>query len=381
MVQKEKATLWKMKHLLTLMSGDHAWIPCEMLETPDDIHLFSDGHNGYREHLVEKLRSRANNDPATNESILEHRTRATVVSALENGPEIPVSKDASDSLPSDLPAAEDDVVMIDALKEIIGEEVPVVVTIGAAEDEIETGQVPEKENIAMAKVSNSDTEGVPKLTDGAAEGEDQPMEGQEHVVDDAPSAAQMEAEPDAEGSTKTLEDNQATVADGDEALPDGEAEGIPEPRRMRTRAQAQAASSNNTPNSHSLPRSTTPSSSNTFFIHPYFLAPPSAHPSGDLGLPPVEAEETRRLLQLYIQKQEEIARGSEKIYEGLMRAERLRKLVLKWCKAEGHLGEMSDGEDWVDGEEWGLTEPLKKGQEEEEEDGGAVAKKTRTRRQ
>jgi hypothetical protein len=100
-----------------------------------------------------------------------------------------------------------------------------------------------------------------------------------------------------------------------------------------------------------------------------------------LGLPPIEAEETRRLLQLYIQKQEEVCRGSARLYDGLLKAERLRKTVYKWAKADGHVGEMSDGEDWYDKEEWGLTEDLKKGQDEEEEDAVTTAKKTRTRRQ
>jgi hypothetical protein len=59
-------------------------------------------------------------------------------------------------------------------------------------------------------------------------------------------------------------------------------------------------------------------------------------------------------------------------------------MVMKWAKAEGHVGpnrDMSDGEDWYDKEEWGLEEDLKKGQDEEEEDAATTAKKTRTRRQ
>lgn len=156
---------------------------------------------------------------------------------------------------------------------------------------------------------------------------------------------------------------------------------IPIPRRMRTRAQAQAASDNTTT---SRTRSMTPDSSAENAIHPYFLAPQKSHPDRDLGLPPHEAEETRRLLQLYIQKQEEVCRGAQRVYEGLLRADRYRHLVMKWAKAEGHVGadrDMSDGEDWYDKDEWGLTEDLKKGQDEEEEDAATTAKKTRTRRQ
>lgn len=120
------------------------------------------------------------------------------------------------------------------------------------------------------------------------------------------------------------------------------------------------------------------------FIHPMFLPPGSARPDRDLGLPQTEADDIRRLLAMYVQKQEEICRGASKLHEGLLRAERLRAEVLHWSKAEAHCGpnrDLSDGEDWYDKEEWGLTEDLKKGQDEEEEDTTTQGKKTRARRQ
>ena len=92
---------------------------------------------------------------------------------------------------------------------------------------------------------------------------------------------------------------------------------------------------------------------------------------------------TRRLLQLWVQKQDEVIRGTRKLYEGLLKADRLRKTVLKWSKAEAHSGpnrEMSDGEDWYDKEEWGLVDDLKKGHDEEEEDQQQTQKKTRNRK-
>ncbi|KAH7312413.1 RXT2-like protein [Stachybotrys elegans] len=119
------------------------------------------------------------------------------------------------------------------------------------------------------------------------------------------------------------------------------------------------------------------------FVHPIFLPPVGAKPDRDLGLPEYEAEDVRRLLALYVQKQEEVCRGAKRLHEGLLRAERLRKEVLHWSKAEAHCGpnrDMSDGEDWYDKEEWGLTEDLKKGQDEEEEDTTTQGKKTRNRR-
>ncbi|CAK7272422.1 hypothetical protein SEPCBS119000_005117 [Sporothrix epigloea] len=119
------------------------------------------------------------------------------------------------------------------------------------------------------------------------------------------------------------------------------------------------------------------------FIHPLFLAPRSAHPEPNLGLPEAEAEDVRRLLQLWVQKQEEVSRGTKRLHEGLLRADRLRRTVLRWAKAEAHSGpnrDMSDGEDWYDQEEWELEESLKKGHDEEEEDQQLPNKKTRNRK-
>lgn len=119
------------------------------------------------------------------------------------------------------------------------------------------------------------------------------------------------------------------------------------------------------------------------FIHPMFIPPPEAKPDRNLGLPEAEADDIRRLLALYVQKQEEVCRGAKRLHQGLLRAERLRADVLHWSKAEAHAGanrDMSDGEDWYDKEEWGLTEDLKKGQDEEEEDTTTTQKKTRARR-
>lgn len=119
------------------------------------------------------------------------------------------------------------------------------------------------------------------------------------------------------------------------------------------------------------------------FVHPMFLPPASIKADRDLGLPEGEAEDVRRLLALFVQKQEEVCRGVRRLQDGLSKAHRLRQNVLHWSKAEAHAGvnrDMSDGEDWYDKEEWGLTEDLKKGQDDEEEDTTTTAKKTRTRR-
>lgn len=119
------------------------------------------------------------------------------------------------------------------------------------------------------------------------------------------------------------------------------------------------------------------------FIHPMFIPPTGALSDQNCGLPDQEAEDIRRLLALFVQKQEEVCRGVNRLHDGLTKAHRLRQEVLNWSKAEAHCGvnrDMSDGEDWYDMEEWGLSEDLKKGQDDEEEDTTTTGKKTRARR-
>lgn len=142
--------------------------------------------------------------------------------------------------------------------------------------------------------------------------------------------------------------------------------------RMTTRARANVASTPSPPG--------TPSSENNY-VHPLFTFPVSSLPDRDFGLPPAEAEETRLLLMAYVQKQEEIARIATDLSHGMMQGERMRQDVFKWSKAEAHIGEMSDGEDWYDEEEWGLDGQLGKGRDEEEDEAVAAGKKsTRQRR-
>jgi len=98
-------------------------------------------------------------------------------------------------------------------------------------------------------------------------------------------------------------------------------------------------------------------------IHPYFehpLPPPLPALAPDVDPFP--------LLLSYVSKQKEVIRQWEMLHHNLLRARRFQRNILRWCKAEAHVGEMSDGEDWVDLEEWGLREDeLKKGRDEEDE--------------
>jgi hypothetical protein len=92
--------------------------------------------------------------------------------------------------------------------------------------------------------------------------------------------------------------------------------------------------------------------------------------------------ETRRLLMMYIQKQEESVRGYEAVLAKLIKAKRMRDKVWQWARTEGHVGELSDGEDWIDAEAWGVqVGDLKKGTDEEnneaQEDTGRKGKRRR----
>ncbi|KAJ8609455.1 hypothetical protein MRB53_039126 [Persea americana] len=147
---------------------------------------------------------------------------------------------------------------------------------------------------------------------------------------------------------------------------------------MTTRARARSPAART-----EEPSSPSPSDSASAIpqVHPWFV-PNTTLPDRDLGLPAQEAEETRKFLLLYVQKQEQIVRALASLHSGLQKADRLRHFVLQSCKAEAHLvpdakgnlvTEMSDGEDWYDVADWDLQPwelkdgKLEKGKDEVED--------------
>ncbi|RMZ77342.1 hypothetical protein DV737_g4381, partial [Chaetothyriales sp. CBS 132003] len=163
----------------------------------------------------------------------------------------------------------------------------------------------------------------------------------------------------------------------------------PPPRRI-TRALA----AENTSTAPTPPLSPTPSETTTdsalLTADPLFLIPP--HFSTVRRLPAIlqalrlpvdEVLDTRRLLFMYIQKQEESVRGFEAVLGKLIKATRMKDQVWEMCKAEGHMGEWSDGEDWIDAAAWGeREEDLKKGKDEDDavqEEEGRKGKRRRVR--
>lgn len=251
--QKENCALWKVKPLLTKFCGDHNWVDCRLMLTPDDIDLFDDD-------LMARLASsqKTNGTKSRPTAIEEASVRA---SGGQTSPTQGGGKDADANMQD-------------------GTDRP---SIALAHAEAASGKKTNGTHVSASSVPSDDVHG---------DGND-----------------------DGEGG----------------------------------------------------------------YIHPLFLAPRAAHPEPNVGLPEHEAEDVRRLLQLWVQKQEEVARGANKLHEGLLRADRLRKTVLLWSKAEANR-DLSDGEDYYDWDTWGLTEDLKKGYDEEEEDLQQPHKKTRNRK-
>src|SRR6187402_927304 len=62
MVQKEKASLWRIKHLLTRLSGDNTWIPCESVETENDFALFLDDRDRSQANILGKAAAKDEGD-------------------------------------------------------------------------------------------------------------------------------------------------------------------------------------------------------------------------------------------------------------------------------------------------------------------------------
>jgi hypothetical protein len=318
-MHKENAALWRVKHLQTRLVGDHAWVPCDVMLGPNDIELFQDDYPGNQ--MKGSIGSAAN-------AFLLDNVRAdgsTNGRASINGEAYAVGS-VGDSVVDGGNTETADTSMVDAEPSASSEK--------DADPEAPSQQETRKQ-------------GPPDKSNGP----------------NANDNPQLPEDDGGRGGAKSASTN-GPVSNG-----------IGGSAVLKEEADGSVASQRN--------QSRSPAPSEDMSIHPLFLPPQTAHPDRDLGIPEQEAEDMRRLLQLYVQKQEEVCRGSKRLYEGLLRAERMRKTVFQWSKYEAHVGpnrDMSDGEDWYDKEEWGLEEDLKKGQDEEDEDTAQPAKKTRARR-
>ncbi|RGP61836.1 hypothetical protein FLONG3_10423 [Fusarium longipes] len=326
-MRKENRSLWKVRHLLTALCGDYTWVPCEMMVRPADVELYTDNHMA--RHLLALSQTVSALPAITNDD----------VGPRQNG----------------------------------------VVAGGAAPGTALSGESMDKDAAEDADITMTDA--------GTADPDDSHLE-------DASEAQKVDAEKGADTDLNIPNGEQAPVvqADPTKATKDEPTNGVNNSLDEQKQGGIEAGKADTTGDTYQqtelaetiAPDASLVSEGDDDFIHPLFLAPMGARPDRDIGLPDQEAEDIRRLLALYVQKQEEVCRGAKKLFLGLLKAEQLRKDVLHWSKAEAHSGpnrDMSDGEDWYDKEEWGLTEDLKKGQDEEEEDVQTTGKKTRNRRQ
>jgi hypothetical protein len=369
-LRQERANLWRAKHLNRQLIGDESWMPCGAVESPDDWDLFEPRKKPLQEPNGVKKRKREGTSPED----LEGGRTAAMDQPIEAGEVTEATTEKDVHEPSSAPltgcaSAEpgQDLRMPDAgHPEELDTKAHFDVKGGSEPRADKTEEEPEDVQMDGAAPSNA----VPELN-GIHPPDTSKNEDAQHV-EDRPDGA-MDAEENQSAETpeeNVIERSPKPVSEPDDATPP------PPPRRI---TRALAANNNSNPHSTAVtpsfsPTPTLASSSTSSLLHidPIFLLPPSVHPSGGVSalytLPAEEAAETRRLLATYIQKQEESVRGYESVLAKLLKAQRLRDEVLEMCKAEGHVGEMSDGEDWIDYEQWGLQPgELRKGRDDDED--------------
>lgn len=340
MLHRERETLWRIKQLLHRFRGDEMWAPLEKVETiHDEALLDGDGIESYNEVDLSMNDSMTSNDHGANGMMDVDSKPAGMEQDLAG---IGARLDPANGVHSIDMAMQDK----QAVKPNEGPEMHHEATNGIhltatnkeADEDHAMNDAVEHDQANGREISSL----VPPHGNGETNGDD--IE---------PGSIRKSIEP---------ESSSASVS------------GQPQ-HRMTTRAKARTPP---TPDPNAS-QSASPVSSSIPSLSSFYLAPPSALPDRDFGLPAPEAEETRRILLLYVQKQEEIVRNAESMLMGLLKADRARKEVWGWCKADRHVGTMSDGEDWYDKEEWGLKDDLVKGKEEEdvEEEGGRKGRRRR----
>jgi RXT2-like, N-terminal len=330
-LRNERALLAGAHNLHRQFLGDSTWMPCGVVESQEDPYIFRPRPAGSNQQQPQTGADQAENYVNGNNAHMD----------TESG-----TRDGHD-----------DIEMAEA-------------PVSDADKDSETKKPKEEEEVSSsvrglpnhgerddADLSARDNENGVNSKDGETNKKEQ-------------SSDRMEASPqalDTEGGDTDMQDAAAEST----SLKDNEGISSPEPpRRMTTRARANASTSNGNGASGSSRYTSPDVAAQQTSAHPMFLVAENIRPDKDFGLPPNEAEDTRRLLWSYIQKQEETVRGFTYMLDSLRKAEKLREDVFESCKAEGHIGEMSDGEDWYDREKWGLGEgeDLKKGADDDDVD-------------
>jgi hypothetical protein len=372
-LRHERANLWRAKYLNRQLTGDASWIPAGDVESSGDWELFEPRSKGAWKRLSRKRKRRREECQSQN----GHLNQPSEGRFERDDASNKNAKLKPDSLAAQTNGA-DPVDNVERNKVATGGHIAKSDAVNGRDfaDRAEQG-APKSANVDFRDAVAEEIVGVPeevKLNGGDAASieqnvMDKDLRHQAHSPDEQIEVV-VHLEPRAEKGEKA--EGQASQAasiedDGSPSRP---------PRRI-TRALAANNNSNshsNAPTTPSSPASssTSSSSSSQLQIDPLYLVPQSANPSNLAttfhGLLPEEALETRRLLTLYIQKQEESVRGYEAILSKLLTAQRLRSEVLEMCKTEEHVGELSDGEDWIDAEKWGLQlGELRKGRDEDDD--------------
>ncbi|KPI37251.1 uncharacterized protein AB675_1492 [Cyphellophora attinorum] len=336
-LRQERANLWNAKNLQRQLIGDESWIPLEKVETPDDWDLFEPKPRQAAETSLKRKRDADEDEETIGEcAVVQHTdTNNEIANAA--------SKESGSVAATVVEEAHD------------------------AVTKVESNEQP-NEDVVMQEGDHGES------ADTAIEPAPETNTTQSNGVTAQP-------EETAEPQNETTKDNH-TTEDGQDPAEDAASSTSstpPPPTRRITRALAAEENNDSDDDSHSESSSTAPSSL-LLQPDPLFLIPPHLHPTdphtrllqtaASLSLTPEELLETRSLLGLYIQKQEEILRGYESLLQKLYLAKHRRDSVWRWSKAEGHVDEWSDGEDWVDTEEWELPQEgeyaLRKGKDEDE---------------
>ena len=349
-LQQERINLWRAKNLNRQFLGDVNWLPCEAVETSEDWDMF-----GPRSNISAQSENRKRKRSADKTDIDDDapgREQAEPNLPEPGNDEANQNGAADGGIPNNASATDDGM---------------------DASDNVSTVDAAQIKMTRAAKEEDIDAEANPTRTPSL----DKPellRQGDLHDTCQVDSNKTNKQNGIEEPTTEEVVIAEMDASDATSPAP---------PTRRITRALAANTNVSNPPTPHLSPTSTlTDSSTSSLYqIDPIFLLPAQISAQGSAvrgssfltslsGLSIEEGTDIRKLLTMYIQKQEETVRGYEAVLGKLTKAKRMKEDVLEMCKAEGHVGEMSDGEDWVDTQKWGLGPgELKKGKDEEDEAG------------
>ncbi|KAF7195991.1 Pyruvate decarboxylase [Pseudocercospora fuligena] len=300
MLRRERASLWKAKRLLQRLRGDSDWVNCETFETDYDRSLLPDSDQASvgDQSAVPSI--------ITDQPMLE--LEPPPIQPLENG-----TSETEDAMDPQKQAPSEQQEQGEAMEGVETNDMAGEAEVAAISGQVQGPSDDEaaKEQESPADIPNGEGADLSVPTEG-----DPDRSAEENgSVTQAPNPAITDlAEREANSETASQSNGGSTHA-----------------MMTRRRARSPAERSDRTPSPSPSDSASAP------VVHPWFIPPSSSLADRDIGLPAHEAEETRKLLFQYVQKQEQIVRSLESLHAGLQKADRLRHDVYRGCKAEGHL--------------------------------------------